>query len=267
MTIAATSALPRVPCAGVPVVASSRAGAARELLRLATSELDRGIDVHFVNAYTLALADQDHSLRLVLRESTLNLPDGVPLVWVNRWRHRRQALTHERLYGPDLMGDLFELGQDVGLRHYLLGSTPEVLDSLERELCRRYPRATIVGVESPPFRPLSGEEAEQQLRRITLSDAQVVWVGLGTPTQDWEAARLAGRLPLLVTAVGAAFDFIAGTKKQAPRWVQRSGLEWAFRLATEPRRLWRRYLFGNTRFVRAMGRAERCLPAGPYGDS
>lgn len=252
----ATTALPRVTCAGVPVVAASREFAVRELLRLATSELDEGVDVHFCNAYTLALADEDPSFRRLLSESSLNLPDGVPVVWVNRWRNRQRRLTHERLYGPDVMSDLFELGQDVGLRHYLLGSTPDVLDGLEKELYERYPRAEIVGVDSPPFRPMSTTEVEQQLRRIRLSDAQIVWVGLGTPAQDWEVARLAARLPMVFAGVGAAFDFISGNKRQAPRWVQRSGFEWAFRFATEPRRLWRRYVFGNTRFVRAIRRAS-----------
>jgi N-acetylglucosaminyldiphosphoundecaprenol N-acetyl-beta-D-mannosaminyltransferase len=129
-----------------------------------------------------------------------------------------------------------------------------VLSALEAELCRRFPKAAIVGAVSPPFRALTEEETAEQTARIVDSKAQVVWVGLGTPKQDWESARLAVDIPAVFIAVGAAFDFVAGEKKQAPMWMQRNGLEWLFRLAVEPRRLWRRYLFGNARFLRAISR-------------
>jgi N-acetylglucosaminyldiphosphoundecaprenol N-acetyl-beta-D-mannosaminyltransferase len=127
-----------------------------------------------------------------------------------------------------------------------------VLAELETELRRRFPNAQIVGAESPPFRTLTEQEIAEQEARLVESTAQVVWVGLGTPKQDWESARLAEEIPAVFLAVGAAFDFIAGEKRQAPLWMQRNGLEWLFRLAVEPRRLWRRYLFGNARFLRAM---------------
>lgn len=244
-----TPALVVVPCAGVPITAGAREAAADELIRRATTPNERGVDVHLCNAYTLALADKDSRFRAMLVEASLNFPDGKAVVWANQLRHRGRGLPGNRVYGPDLFLDVFERGQGLGLRHYLLGSTPEVLAALVDNLRARFPAASIVGTESPPFRALSDAEQAEQRARIAASGAQIVWVGLGTPKQDWEAARLAAELPLVFVAVGAAFDFVAGTKRQAPRWMQEHGLEWLFRLASEPGRLWKRYLFGNVRFV------------------
>lgn len=247
----ASTELTVVPCAGVPITACTPEEAARAVVRLATSSLERGLDVHLCNAYTLSLADKDESFRTTLQRAGINFPDGKSVVWANKLLHRDITVPSDRVYGPDLFLDVFELGQDVGLRHYLLGSTPGVLAKLEAELRRRFPRAEIVGVESPPFRSLDQSEADEQAARIRRSGAHLVWVGLGTPKQDWETARLARDLPLVFAAVGAAFDFVAGTTKQAPLWMQRNGVEWLFRLGSEPRRLWKRYLFGNARFVLA----------------
>jgi N-acetylglucosaminyldiphosphoundecaprenol N-acetyl-beta-D-mannosaminyltransferase len=242
---------PVVPCAGLPITATTRAAAARTIVDLALSPGPSGVDVHLCNAYTLALADRDRDLADVLLRAGLNLPDGKSVVWANRLTHRELDLPSERVYGPDLFRDVFALGQDVGLRHYLLGSTWEVLAELDTALRRRHGRAGVVGMDSPPFRALTDRERTHQLERIGSSGAQIVWVGLGTPKQDFEVARLARELPLVFVAVGAAFDFVAGTKPQAPLWMQHNGLEWVFRLGSEPSRLWRRYLFGNVRFVRA----------------
>lgn len=239
-------------CAGTPIVACTPCAAAEAVVAIASSEQPHGTDVHLCNAYTLAVADQDNQFRSMLERASFNFPDGMPVVWANRLLHKDSAVPHERVYGPDLFLNVVDAGRAVGLRHYLLGSTPEVLDRLAGELRRRFPGVIIVGVDSPPFRPLSHEESQEQLARIVSSGAQVVWVGLGTPKQDWEAARLAAGAPAVFCAVGAAFDFVAGMKRQAPEWMQRNGLEWLFRLATEPRRLWRRYLFGNVRFLAAV---------------
>jgi N-acetylglucosaminyldiphosphoundecaprenol N-acetyl-beta-D-mannosaminyltransferase len=246
-----------VPCAGVPITACTPAEAAQEVIRLATSDLDRGVDVHLCNAYTLALADKDPEFKAVLKNASINFPDGKSVVWANKLLHRDRNLPSDRVYGPNLLLEVFALGQDVGLPHFLLGSTPGLLAKLEAELRRRFPAIEIVGLDSPPFRPLADDERERQRERILASGAKIVWVGLGTPKQDSETARLRGDVPLVFVAVGAAFDFVAGNKKQAPRWMQRSGLEWVFRLASEPRRLWRRYLFGNARFVLAAARRSR----------
>ena len=207
--------------------------------------------MHLCNAYTLALADKDPGFKALLRQASINFPDGKSVVWANKLLHRGQQIPNDRVYGPDLFLDVFELGEAVGLRHYVLGSTPDVLAKTCTELRRRFPEADIVGEESPPFRDLTDAETREQRLRIVHSRAQIVWVGLGTPKQDWESAHMADHIPVVFAAVGAAFDFVAGNVRQAPLWMQRRGFEWLYRFAIEPRRLWRRYLFGNARFIRA----------------
>ncbi|MCQ4079686.1 WecB/TagA/CpsF family glycosyltransferase [Streptomyces sp. RB6PN25] len=253
--------VPTVSCLGVPITAHTRESAAREVVRLARHHRDTrsatdacGSDVHLCNAHTLALADRDPRLHGILGSADLNLPDGQSVVWANQLLHRGSSLPATRVYGPDLFLDVFAHGQDAGLRHYLLGSTLEVLDALRTELLQRFPRSQIVGTCSPPFRPLTAGELRAEEEAIASAGADIVWVGLGTPKQDIRAAHLAAALPVVTVAVGAAFDFVAGHKRQAPRWVQRRGLEWAFRLGCEPRRLWRRYLFGNARFLGGVAR-------------
>ena len=246
-----------MPCAGVPITACSPREAADEVIRLATRGGDAGADVHLCNAYTIALADKDPELRSLLGASTHNFPDGKSVVWANRILHPDACVPGVRVYGPDLFLEVVARGRAAGLSHYLLGSTPDVLRRLARELTLRCPGATVVGMSSPPFRQLTESETAAQIRMLASSGADVVWLGLGTPKQDREAARLAAAVPAVFCAVGAAFDFVAGTKKQAPVWMQQRGLEWLFRLATEPRRLWRRYLFGNARFLHAVTRDAR----------
>ena len=136
------------------------------------------------------------------------------------------------------------------MKHFLLGSTPEVLELLQHKLLMRFPGARIVGSYSPPFRRLTMDELETQDELVRSSGAQIVWVGLGTPKQDLEAKRLSNELPVVAVAIGAAFDFTAGTAREAPNWMTKVGLEWVYRLISEPKRLWRRYFFGNARFLK-----------------
>jgi N-acetylglucosaminyldiphosphoundecaprenol N-acetyl-beta-D-mannosaminyltransferase len=192
-------------------------------------------------------SQEDAGLRAIHDAAGLVTPDGMPLVWLGRlagWRHVR------RVYGPDLMLALCERSVTAGYRHFFYGATTSVLERLERRLVARYPGLHIVGRYAPPFRPLTGPEDDAVTRAINESSPDIVWVGLSTPKQERWMAEHVGRLdvPALI-GVGAAFDFHAGVKRQAPRWMQRSGLEWVFRLGTEPRRLWRRYLRNNPRFV------------------
>lgn len=209
--------------------------------------------VHFANAYTIALADADPAYAVLFAESNaLNLTDGVPVAWVGRRAYGCSSDQWPRVYGPDVMEAV--LARDTDLLHYLLGGDEQTLTALQAAIARRFPRAQIAGAESPPFRELSAEERHEQDRRIRDSGAQVVWVGLGTPKQDWEVARLADELPVVAMAVGAAFDFLAGTKSQAPVWMRRTGTEWFYRMASEPRRLAKRYLWGNPRFLLAAAR-------------
>ena len=204
--------------------------------------------VHLVNAGTLSLARHDRDLTDLLNRADLNLPDGMPLVWLAR---KRLGLAHmtDRCYGPDLMLALLDEGRAHGIRHYFYGSSPEVVEELAARMRARFPGLEVVGVESPPFRALSDEESDALVERVRSAGADVVWVGLGTPKQDVFVDSYRDRLGAALVAVGAAFDFHAGAKKQAPRWVQRVGMEWAFRLLAEPGRLWKRYLVGNTQFV------------------
>lgn len=216
-----------------------------------------GIAVHFANAYSVALADQDPSYAEVLADpGSATFCDGVPITWVARRAYPELRDSWQRVYGPDVMTAVFQKCHDEQLahRHYLLGGTQEVVDSLRATVESRWPRARVVGAESPPFRPLTAAEREQQIGRLRESGATMVWVGLGTPKQDFVARDLARELSAVILAVGAAFDFLAGNKPQAPRWMQRSGTEWAYRLAREPRRLGRRYMWGNPRFLLAAAR-------------
>ena len=208
---------------------------------------NEGRAVHLCNAYTLSLARHDPELRNRLNQDYLNLPDGMPLIWVGR----RLGLDHlrQRVYGPDLMLATMDRGREIGLRHYLHGSTDEVLAVLEAELRRRLPGVDIVGRDAPAFRDLTAEEELALEQRLIGLRPDIVWVGLGTPKQDVFVHHFRHRAPSTFVAVGAAFDFISGAKRQAPVWMQERGLEWAYRLAREPRRLGRRYLVGNARFV------------------
>jgi N-acetylglucosaminyldiphosphoundecaprenol N-acetyl-beta-D-mannosaminyltransferase len=220
--------------------------AVRYILAASTSAGSDGAHVHLLNAYSLALADKEPALKRVFSDAVANFPDGKPLVWVSRIS---RGPTLNQVRGPDLFRGVVVAGAEAKVRHFLLGGSPTTLDLLESALLRVSPEARIVGRESPPFRALTDDELIAQDGRILASGAQIVWVGLGTPKQDFESKRLSEALPVVAVAVGAAFDFTAGTKREAPRLASKLGLEWLFRLATEPRRLWKRYLFGNVRFV------------------
>jgi N-acetylglucosaminyldiphosphoundecaprenol N-acetyl-beta-D-mannosaminyltransferase len=201
-----------------------------------------------VNCYTFALADTNPAYQSLLAQSGVNLPDGKPLVTaLNRLDRRGHSFGQVR--GPSFFVRCLDEGRAQGIRHFFLGGSTDLLESLKDALDRRFPGTQIVGTISPPFRPLTDAERAVQDAEIKASGAQVVWVGLGTPKQDFEAQRICDSLGVTTAAVGAAFDFVAGTKPEAPDWMRRMSLEWVFRLMSEPRRLWRRYLFGNMRFL------------------
>lgn len=232
----------------IEVVSTTPSEAATELCSLALEGVPG--HVHLVNAYTVALASQSKTYRECLQHPAVNLPDGKPLSWISKLFGQSPVIRQVR--GPQLFLDTFDAGQPAGIKHFLLGSTEEVLSKLRHNLLKQFPGAQIVGMESPPFRVLTATEHAAQDDRIVKSGAQIVWVGLGTPKQDFEVRRLAEATGLLAVAVGAAFDFSAGTVREAPVWMRNAGFEWLFRLLSEPRRLWRRYLFGNVAFIRTV---------------
>lgn len=190
----------------------------------------------------------DHpELHKVYTESGLNTPDGMAIVWLLRRAGFKQV---ERVYGPDLMVEACAYGLDHGWRHYFYGGTPETVKRLADVLQERFPGLQITGIESPPFRALTPEEDEQAAIRINAARPDIVWVGLGSPKQEqWMHEHIKQLEVSVLAGVGAAFDFLSGTKPQAPRWVQRLGLEWFYRLVSEPRRLWKRYILGYPRFI------------------
>jgi N-acetylglucosaminyldiphosphoundecaprenol N-acetyl-beta-D-mannosaminyltransferase len=202
--------------------------------------------------HLVMVCQEDAAVRDAVLGCALTLPDGQPLVWALR------ALGHDasRVYGPELMARYCQRSAQTGTRMYLYGGRNQgALVQLALNLRRRYPGIKIVGGYSPPFRALSDEEDDAVVDEINRSKADVVWVGIGQPKQEMWMARMRERLsaPVLI-GVGAAFDFHAGLVPQAPDQLQRLGLEWAFRLAQEPRRLWKRYLRYNPRYVAGFGR-------------
>jgi len=207
-----------------------------------------GRAVHLCNAYTLSLTAKDDEYAAVIDRGDLNLTDGMPLAWLAR-RLGFPVDPKDRPRGCDVFIETARAGVATGLRHYLYGGTPVVVEGVADGLRHLAPGIAIVGVESPPFRPLSDEESDDLVRRVKESDADIVWVGLGTPKQDHFVDEYRDKLGATLVAVGAAFDFIAGNKTQAPEWMRRNGVEWMHRLGSEPGRLWKRYLVGNTTFV------------------
>lgn len=190
---------------------------------------------------------RDPQLLCIHNVSGLTVPDGMPMVWLSHLAGRREV---ERVYGPDLMLELCKRAASRGYSVFLYGAAPGVADQLASTLERRFPGLRIAGTFTPPFRALSADEERALAERFAALRPDITFVGLSTPKQErWMAAHLGKLRTCVMLGVGAAFDFHAGRIKQAPIWMRRSGLEWLYRLTCEPRRLWRRYVLGNPRFV------------------
>ena len=199
------------------------------------------------DAHGVVRCQDDPELRSIHNRAFLVTPDGMPLVWALK---RAGHLESDRVYGPDLMLSVFEAGTSKGIRHFLYGATAETLQQLQARLLARFPGAEIAGSYAPPFHKLSPQEEADIADRLNRSGADIIWVGLSSPKQELWMARMRDRLDAsMLIGVGAAFDFHAGLKRQAPRFIQRSGFEWAFRLLCEPRRLWRRYALVVPAFI------------------
>lgn len=195
-------------------------------------------------------AHDDPGYRQVVNDADMVTSDGMPLVWGLRMLGARIA---QRVYGPDLTLHVCERAAREGIPVGFYGSSESVLSAMVDRLRQEYPALQVVYRHSPPFRALQPEEIDQEIAEIQESGARILFVGLGCPKQErWMHARR-GRIKAVMLGVGAAFDYVAGSKAQAPDGVQALGLEWLFRLVTEPRRLWRRYLYNNPRFVGLFG--------------
>jgi N-acetylglucosaminyldiphosphoundecaprenol N-acetyl-beta-D-mannosaminyltransferase len=203
-------------------------------------------------------SQNDDAVRRAHNESGLTVPDGMPMVWAGRFAGARQI---SRVYGPDLMERVCELASVRGWRCFLYGGAPGVPKEVAGRLRHRFPGLNVVGTYSPPFRPLTAIESDEVTRMINSSGAELVWVGISTPKQElWMAERVKQlEPPVVLIGVGAAFDIHSGRKRRPPRWMGPLGLFWMFRLLQEPRRLWRRYLLGNLRFMAAIIRRRPFL--------
>lgn len=232
-------------------------------LNFEAAELDRAVEralddalsgrsrhLHFANAWSIALANDDEELRSACQEG-INYPDGKPVVWAMKWLYRGERMPPPcRVDGPTFFEMTLRDGVDQHVRHYFLGSTPDTLGKLQANVRNRFPGVDIVGVSSPPFKELTPDDLAYELVKIEASRPDFVWIGLGTPKQDKVAAFLALRYRAVFACVGAAFDYTAGNLRETPRWMQGAGLGWLYRFVQEPRRLWRRYTYGNAKFIR-----------------
>lgn len=238
----------RVNLLGVPVSAFDLEGARAEMV----DAIARGLRTYACccPVFTLMQGHEEPEVRAALERADWVTPDGMPVVWALQ---ARGATTVGRVYGPDLMLALSETSAREGYRQFYVGGAQGVAEELARRMRERFAGLEVAGTWCPAFGVPAPEDERAMIDAINASGAHVVWVGLGSPKQDLWMARHRDALeaPLLV-GVGAAFDFFTGRQAQAPRWMQRSGLEWTFRLGHDPRRLWRRYLVYNPKFVLEM---------------
>ncbi|WP_432676772.1 WecB/TagA/CpsF family glycosyltransferase [Rhodococcus pyridinivorans] len=236
----------RVHVGKVPFDVATMSSAVGHVIEAA--ETRNPLPVRLSNAYCVALASRDPNYAALLNGPGLNYPDGAPVAWFMKARNDA-GIPLSRVRGPSFFSEVLAASSGHDLKHFFLGTTDETLALLSDAIGSRFPDTKSAGSYAPPFAPVTDSFLQDCEDRIRLVGADVVWVGLGTPKQDYVAAELAVRLGVPCIGVGAAFDFLAGTVPEAPKWVQRSGTEWFYRLVSEPRRLWKRYLFGNVRFL------------------
>lgn len=210
-------------------------------------------DFHFVCASSVYFAEKDRALSALFTDSGGNFADGKSIVGASKLL----GTSISQVRGPSFFLEVLDKGRLKNLKHFFIGSTPETLEKLQQNIQEKFPGVIIAGVFSPPFREMTPEEQLNQDELIRNSGANIVWLGISSPKQDFEAKRLSVSLPAVVLAVGAAFDFAAGTQKEAPIWIRRLSLEWLFRLISNPKRLWKRYLVGNLVFISAVFKYRR----------
>ena len=213
----------------------------------------RRCTVCFANAHMTVEAARDQDFAKMVNGANWVVPDGAPIVWTLRKLYGRQQ---ERISGPEFLPNLLQRAASEELSVYFYGSTPEVLSATLDVCHQKYPSLRIAGVHSPPFRPLTLAEEEEDVRRIVASGARLVFVALGCPKQEVWISRMRHRIPAVLMGIGGALPILAGCLSRAPRWMQDSGLEWLYRLAQEPGRLFYRYMTTNTLFVLYLIRSQ-----------
>ncbi len=237
--------IPRFNVLGVSVSAMNLRLATEAVLEALRTRRKGYVCVTGVHGVTEA--QNDPEFRRILNASFLNTTDGMPLVWLGKHYVGGEV---DRVYGPDLMLEIFAATQATPFRHFFYGGAPGVAEELKAKLEARFPGVSICGTYCPPFRPLNAAEEAELTALVAETRPDVIWVGLSTPKQERFMAAWLPRLETtLMFGVGAAFDFHAGRVRQAPRWIQRSGFEWLYRMSCEPRRLARRYLVNNPLFL------------------
>lgn len=220
----------------------------QDTIELILSQIDelKGKFICLSNVHTTVMSDYDEEYKKIQNAAFLALPDGSPLALLQRLRGYKGA---EQVAGPDLMPALWEATEYTGITHYFYGSSPQTINALGTLLREKYPGLAIAGMESPPFRPLTEEEDKKAVKKINESGAQIVWVGLGAPKQEKWMYEHQSTVNALMLGVGAGFDFHAGTVKRAPVWMRNHYLEWLYRLIQDPKRLWKRYVETNIKFI------------------
>lgn len=220
----------------------------QETVSLIVSQAGRlkGKFICLSNVHTTVMSDKNEEYKKIQNAAFLALPDGSPLALVQRLRGYRGA---EQVAGPDLMPELWKATEHTDISHYFYGSSQETIEALEKNLRKKYPGLKIAGMEAPPFRPLTKEEDEEAVKRMNDSGAAIVWIGLGAPKQEKWMYEHRETVNALMLGVGAGFDFHAGTVKRAPGWMRNHYLEWLYRLIQDPKRLWKRYVETNGKFL------------------
>ena len=206
----------------------------------------KGQYICLTNVHTTVMSYENPEYRKIQNEAALALPDGSPLSYVQRLRGYQEA---RQVAGPDLMSEMWKATVSGEYKHYFYGGSPETIQKLEKVLKEKYPGLNIAGMESPPYRTLTDEEDEAAVKRINDSGADFLWIGLGAPKQEQWMKNHEGRVNAVMFGVGAGFDFHAGTVKRAPGWMREHYLEWLYRLFQDPKRLWKRYVKTNGKFV------------------
>lgn len=231
---------------GVPISATTLDSASAVIATWAEDDVGRCVFIRDVHG--VMQAQDDPVLMQLHHQAAMVTPDGMPLVWLGQ----RAGLNVSRTCGPDLMERVLADSPETGLKHFFYGGKPGVAEQLKANFQTRFPGLRVVRTDTPPFRSLTPTELVQLAREINDSRADVVWVGLSTPKQEHLMHALAPNVRATLIGVGAAFDFHTGSVQRAPHWMRGAGLEWSWRLASEPRRLWRRYLIMAPRFVWAI---------------